>query len=981
MKFDLKFLQEKGFKFQHDGEYEIADAGYLVVVYAGVDLPDQVESIRQKIFEKYSFAATWIFVRSTNAIYVTRPAGENRIFIFNPDWSHKTEYVKGKHELLEERFGPKEFDELFDVKAVHNTFYETLWNYRLDLARILKEQHGFPDKDAILIAQKLFDRIIFLYFCCESGAITQKTKDGKSISTSGREFFVLLLSEDNIARQLTRIFFEFFAKLHTDAFVLANISFNIPYLNGGLFQIDTYLGSGDSKISDPSLEFDKFDFKQLFALFNNYLWIIETRTPKSLDFQGEECSGTLTPEILGHMYEKFVITIEQLEQKSDADSFNLEKLRKLIRSRKGNKEIGAYYTPEDVVQFILSKCVFPSVLNRLNLAYNTTYEYNAFEQFWEKHKDDKKIISGFLKNLLSTKCLDPAVGSGHFLMGTAGEIFRMAKICSPALVEYDLKKEIITNCLYGVDIMPGAIEICKLRLWLWLMSSQIESGNFPPLPNIEYKIRVGNSLIGLVGTSLNFERFGKGDTPQMINPDALHTQLAQFAQEVDVYKKTPDPDGKSTSNLRRLHAQLKDIFDKAYFYEVQGVKGVKKQADLNSMNPFHWGVDFFEIFNQEPGEQGFDIILGNPPWGISVLGDHKKQILTKLKFVSTSEISATFLEREISLLKPSGFFGQILADSIVPNDTLYDIRNLIMQKFPRFYLTYIGTRPGKVFDGVEKRVCIGFGQIKAVNEELSDGQIFTTKAIMFEVKDRKLLFQDMEFHNATPYLLGPRIGVKGPSKWLLPKVGTGDIASILDRLKQLVTQESDGWMTFGRKTGLTGMLPAAKKFKMMFRGSAGYWLNALTKFPYETSSIKTVFFPSEISRDFAILLFNSHLLYLFWAVYGNFHHVKESLINKFPFPPDSSLAKYETEIRQFRIALEKDLLKNFKPASSPKDKPDGTKGRDGEFRTGYSKPIINEVEEIIGSIYGFSNNQIFFLCNYDNHIRKGDGSGQDVEED
>lgn len=951
--YDISFLKSRGFQFYNDGDFQIADAGYFSLVYSEVESSTKLDEERKKISDRYAFSAIWLLVRETGAIQVIRPVGETRIFIFNPTWSRRTDYVNGKIKLLDDRFSPDAFDELFDVKAVHNHFYNELWGNRLDLASTLKKGHKFADKDAILIAQRILDRITFLYFCCESGIVT-KVDGGNRSLTSGRDFFSLLRDQENIAKCLSEIFFDFYAKSHDKNLVLGKTAFDIPYLNGGLF-VNESCSCEDGIVMDNSLNFSSYDFTKLFDLLNNYLWVIDERTPLRDMING--ANGTLTPEILGHMYEKFVISLEQLDLSADID---INKIRGLLSTNEGNKKIGAYYTPEDVVQFILSKTIFPAAFTKMHDVPSTIpHDVYTFESFWNKNKDDEKLITQFVDVLLSLKIVDPAVGSGHFLLGAANEIYRMVKICNPNDNDYELRKRIITNCIYGVDIMPGAVEICKLRLWLWLMSSRTEPGMYPPLPNIEYRIRTGNSLIGLIRTDLESQHFGKS---KMINPRTLQYELESFSNQAEKYKDTPDPTGATTSDLRKKYEKLKRIFDEAYSFDIGSLKEITPLV-LKELAPFHWGINFYEIFKLEP--RGFDILLGNPPWGNKVLKKEEKQILKYFKYENTTEIAASFFQREIALLKEGGFFAQILPDSIIPNSNMSGIRDLMLQNFEAVYLAYIGTRPGKIFDGVEKRVSLAFGQKKASKNQNS--RILTTKALMFLNEERSTLFRNLEFRDTSGFYLGPRIGLKGDTDWLLPKIGTLDVEAILHRLKNLL--ESENWRTLGAVWMENRQ--GKYKHKLMFRKSGGYWLNALTEFPYETSKIISMYFPSETSRDFALLLFNSHLLYLFWAVYGNFHDFLPSLVEKIPFPLDEDLRAYQAQISSARLSLEEDLLKNFKGSTKPKERADGTKGRDGQFRTGMSKPLIDKFESLIGVVYGLSEEQVTYLCNYDSHIRRG----------
>ena len=105
------------------------------------------------------------------------------------------------------------------------------------------------------------------------------------------------------------------------------------------------------------------------------------------------------------------------------------------------------------------------------------------------YKEDADMMKRFLDNLLSLRILDPSVGSGHFLLAVADEIFKMAKICKLDIDTFKLKKHIAEDCLYGVDVLPGAVEICKLRIWLWILSEHkgIKSLLKEQIDSINYK--------------------------------------------------------------------------------------------------------------------------------------------------------------------------------------------------------------------------------------------------------------------------------------------------------------------------------------------------------------------------------------------------------------------------------------------------------------------------------------------------------------
>ena len=163
--------------------------------------------------------------------------------------------------------------------------------------------------------------------------------------------------------------------------------------------------------------------------------------------------------------------------------------------RTERKKKGVYYTPEDITEFICTNSLYNSLATKLNVKTETIPEIIRSSTPIEY----KKIFAFLLDTL---RIIDPACGSGAFLVKMSDILFRVKiKVLSELKQSrryYDIKKEIITNNIFGVDILQGAAEIAKLRLWLWLVSSYTEENEIQPLPNTEYNIVVGNSLIGWI---------------------------------------------------------------------------------------------------------------------------------------------------------------------------------------------------------------------------------------------------------------------------------------------------------------------------------------------------------------------------------------------------------------------------------------------------------------------------------------------------
>src|SRR3989344_5083804 len=259
----------------------------------------------------------------------------------------------------------------------------------------------------------------------------------------------------------------------------------IPFLNGGLFEpINEYNWSKTDILLDNDI------FEEIFKTFDRFNFTVKEDEPL-------EKEVAVDPEMLGKVFENLLD----------------------IKDRKSK---GAFYTPREIVHYMCQQ----SLINYLET--NTLILREDLEKFIQlgdftldaiireqelakkgrrtdvrkeldlpkSIKDKYKEIDKLLKEI---KVVDPAVGSGAFPVGMMNEMVKARSILSIYFEEnrkdYDLKREIIENCLYGVDIEPSAVEITKLRFWLSLIVDELDMKNIKPLPNLDHKIMCGNSLL------------------------------------------------------------------------------------------------------------------------------------------------------------------------------------------------------------------------------------------------------------------------------------------------------------------------------------------------------------------------------------------------------------------------------------------------------------------------------------------------------
>ena len=246
----------------------------------------------------------------------------------------------------------------------------------------------------------------------------------------------------------------------------------IPYLNGGLFD-EARDPAGPILI--PDAIFDPNDVNGLLGFFNRYNFTIADDTPLEQDV-------AVDPEMLGKVFENL------LEERDRGQS-------------------GSFYTPRPIVAYMCQEALAGYLEESAGIPRETTRALFDPDAETVLAADDAQRIDGALDTLT---VLDPAVGSGSFLIGMLNEILRLRRAAYAALhadpepdaqTLSDWKEAIIRDTLYGVDIKPEAIEIAQLRLWLALVVDQtLEQAR--PLPNLDYKLMAGNSLIETIDGEL-----------------------------------------------------------------------------------------------------------------------------------------------------------------------------------------------------------------------------------------------------------------------------------------------------------------------------------------------------------------------------------------------------------------------------------------------------------------------------------------------
>jgi len=522
-----------------------------------------------------------------------------------------------------------EVGEAFSIEKVTKEFFGKYRELFLGVKDTLDEiaktdeeiRQEFQEKGVNIVdfSKKLLGQIVFLYFLQKKGWFG--VKKGQNWGSGSKHFLRELFEKKHCEYGnffndvLEPLFYEALRNDRSyDDHYFSYFKCKIPFLNGGLFDpINDYNWAKTDILLPDTLFSNKIKTKEgdigtgILDVFDRYNFTVKEDEPL-------EKEVAVDPEMLGKVYEKF----------NAIRPDNFEEYKKALKSgKKGdeskfNKQFGVYYTPREIVHYMCQQ----SLINYLTTELEGKVKKEAIEflildgekyiehlktakekkeenenyrgNYREKeHFIELKKCPNEIDNLLSKiKVCDPAVGSGAFPVGMMTEIVR-ARIffvktgClensyinshqeEVKRVLYNYKRECIEQSLYGVDIDPGAVEIAKLRLWLSLVVEEDNIKNIKPLPNLNYKIVCGNSLLGYPATPRGFEK--------------IERLKVQFFNETSPFEKN------------KLKEQIDNSIYSLFKNTVRSL-GYKVNFDFK--------INFSEIFHEKGG---FDVVIANPPY-------------------------------------------------------------------------------------------------------------------------------------------------------------------------------------------------------------------------------------------------------------------------------------------------------------------------------------------------------------------------------
>ena len=347
---------------------------------------------------------------------------------------------------------------------------------------------------------------------------------------------------------------------------------DIPYLNGGLFERD--------EEDEPESVFPAEYFQRLFQFFSEYNFTIDENDPNDAEVG-------VDPEMLGKIFENLL---------------------------EDNKDKGAFYTPKEIVRYMCQESLIAYLDTNTSIACEKIRKFVLSPEEGVLYIPENKKAK-LLSALEEVKICDPAIGSGAFPMGLLNELLHCREVLSGENIHRaEIKKSIIQNNIYGVDIEKGAVDIARLRFWLSIV---VDEDTPSPLPNLDYKIMQGNSLIesfqGVDLSELTYKRESKKDRGEVMLFDDEKNRLQKtVSQLLSSYYSCSEHERKL-----RLREQISDAINQqleAQFVNSSILTKLKNIDLAGNSQFFLWHTWFSDVFNREDGKSGFDIVIGNPPY-------------------------------------------------------------------------------------------------------------------------------------------------------------------------------------------------------------------------------------------------------------------------------------------------------------------------------------------------------------------------------
>lgn len=604
-----------------------------------------------------------------------------------------------------------------------------------------------------------------------------------------------------------------------------------------------------------------------------------------------------------------------------------------------------------------------------------TYNLNIrqFAQDAVEQYEGSDFINAFYKAITKITVLDPTCGSGAFLFAALNILEPLYYACIERMKgfielddlqggkkfpqfrkviddikqhpsqQYYIYKSIILNNLYGVDIMKEAVEIAKLRLFLKLVAEVDEFDHLEPLPDIDFNIRSGNTLIGYASRKEIEELEGLFVIDEM--KKKIFDECDLVAKAFTRFKEIQlDPNSNKTefstakeelnNRLNALKKELDKILQKQHY------EGIEYNKWLETHKPFHWFAEFYEIM--ESG--GFDVIIGNPPY-VEYSKIRNEYTIKNYETESCGNLYAFIVERCFTIFNNNGLNGMIIPISSISNRSMSTLQEFF-RKYPLIYFSTFHQRPAQLFEGVLQRLTIFIA-----NSSNKQFGTYSTNVYRWQSETRNQLFQLLSYirNNQDKQLNILKLGF--------------DLEGFIYK-KYIEHKPISNYLSMKTNKNILSYRTAG----------GGYWVTFLnSKFETKSLSNKTAYFKNEYSSKVFMSTLNSNLFWWYYSVNFDQFNFKDYMI--FGFQMNYPADKIRDKLIVLSDQLEIELLSNANTYIINSK----TRGSNKTltYNKQMSKKLMDEIDTVLAEHYGFTEEELDFIINYDIKYRMGKQNDED----
>ncbi len=627
------------------------------------------------------------------------------------------------------------------------------------------------------------------------------------------------------------------------------------------------------------------------------------------------------------------------------------------------KSSGSYFTPEDVVNYIVRNTVGEKLKE---LKTNFLAEQQSTRQAYQQAVDEderysltmlleENALSFVREKVLSISILDPAMGSGHFLVNATNLVSNfVTETLNELGIMGDLesgtgywRRWVVENCIYGVDINPLAVELAKLSLWILSMAKN------QPLSFLKHHLKCGNSLVGATLDDIGNYPFSttKKDARQLSlferDPDfrsaveeavsksqliASHGSTARY--EVEEKKAWLDQIEQALSGYKAIcnvHTGLffnSDGIDENQYTLLVKNKDFQLAFSLQSEDYFfHWELEFpMVLLNQK----GFDCIIGNPPY---VENSTLEYPIVNYKMKQCGNLFALFLELATKLSACNSSFSMVVPISIVSTERMSDLQSLLLSESSQSTFSNFAVRPATLFDNVDMNITI----VTCKKDESDKKRILSTSYTRWFPHERPELFNRLSYVDCTNFVVPGRI----------PKLGDKIEVEILKKMKSKMTTVRN---FVDEKYGKT----------VYYHSGGRYWRKAILE------RLSTEYKPINIMQKFhpVILgLLNTNLFYWYWIIFSDCYHVVKGDVLNFPI----NCFEFSSDSISRIDELTKELMGEYETNAIYVGGRGGNQQK--QFFPAKSKHTIDMIDSFFSEHYGFTNQETAFILGFDRRFR------------